>query len=59
MLANISKNYLLDPIDVPNKPIKKSEPKRSTISIIFGFIGFLISSLYFIIVSLRTRESEI
>jgi len=56
MLANISKNYLLDPIDIPFKPIKKSEPTRSIISILFGLFGGLLSSLFFIVSGLRSKE---
>lgn len=56
MLANISKNYLLDPIDAPNKPIKKSGPRRSVICLVFILLGLFLSSLYVIIPALKDHS---
>ena len=46
MLANVNDNYIINVIDSPFVPEKKSEPKRSRIVLISLIIGFILTSLY-------------
>ena len=46
MLANVNDKYLINVIDEPFVPEKKSEPRRSSIVLISTIIGFLLSSFY-------------
>ena len=46
MLANVNDNYIINVIDAPFVPEKKSEPRRSRIVLISLIIGFILTSLY-------------
>ena len=51
MLANVRKNYLLDPIDRPMRPDMKSKPYRAKLVVMGTVIGFIISLLFTLIIS--------
>ena len=51
MLANVRKNYLLDPIDKPLLPDMKSKPYRTKLVVMGTIFGFVISLLFTIIIS--------
>jgi uncharacterized protein involved in exopolysaccharide biosynthesis len=51
MLANVRKNYLLDPIDKPLRPDMKSKPYRTKLVVMGTIFGFVISLLFTIIIS--------
>ena len=47
MIANISEYFLIEPIDNPSKPFKKSFPRKLLITSVFLFLGLLISILFY------------
>ena len=51
MLANVRKNYLLDPIDSPILPDMKSKPYRTKLVLMGTVIGFVISLLFTLVIS--------
>jgi LPS O-antigen subunit length determinant protein (WzzB/FepE family) len=58
MLANIREEYIINVIDAPFVPEKKTGPTRSTICILITLIGGILSVLYILIDSLIFKKRK-
>ena len=58
MLANIREEYIINLIDAPFVPEKKTGPTRSIICIIITLIGGILSVLYVLIDSLIFKKRK-
>ena len=57
-ILSSTKEYILEYVDGPYEPIKKSAPSRGTICIIVFLISLLISSSYFILLSKKSTAAN-
>ena len=56
MFASVKNDYLLEVIDPPINPERKTSPRRSLICMVVSVLAFIFSSIYFVFIELLPRN---